>query len=123
MYSILGWLIYVTVMIIVIAGIWKAFEKAGKPGWASLVPIYNFIILLEMAKKPLWWIVFVLFPPVLIVLAIIVNIEIAQKFSKGAGFGLGLSFLGFIFWPVLGFGDAQYQDFDGLNPNVLDSGI
>lgn len=121
--SILGWIIYVAVIVIVIAGIWKAFEKAGKPGWAAIVPIYNVIVMLEIAKKPLWWIVLMLIPIVNIVIAIILNIEIAQKFGKGAGFGLGLSFLGIIFWPILGFGDAQYQDFDGQNPNILDSGI
>lgn len=123
MYSTLGWIIYLAVIVIVIAGIWKAFEKAGKPGWAAIVPIYNVIVMLEIAKKPLWWIVLMLIPIVNIVIAIILNIEIAQKFGKGAGFGLGLSFLGFIFWPILGFGDAQYQDVDGQNPNVLDSGI
>ena len=121
--SILGWIIYVAVIVIVIAGIWKAFEKAGKPGWAAIVPIYNVIVMLEIAKKPLWWIVLMLIPIVNIVIAIILNIEIAQKFGKGAGFGLGLSFLGIIFWPILWFGDAQYQDFDGQNPNILDSGI
>ena len=123
MYSTLGWLIYVAVIVIVIAGIWKAFEKAGKPGWAAIVPIYNVIVMIEIAKKPLWWIILMLIPLVNIVIAIILNIEIAQKFGKGAGFGLGLSFFGFIFWPILGFGDAQYQDTDGFNPNVLDSGI
>ncbi len=94
--------------IFIIAGVWKAFAKAGKPGWACLVPIYNVIVMLEMARKPVWWIILFLIPFVQLVVAIIVYIEIAKNFGKGAGFGIGLALLSPIFWPILGFGDAQY---------------
>ena len=94
--------------IFIIAGVWKAFAKAGKPGWACLVPIYNVIVMLEMARKPVWWIILFLIPFVQLVVAIIVLIEIAKNFGKGAGFGIGLALLSPIFWPILGFGDAQY---------------
>jgi len=66
MSSILFWVL----MIIVIVGMWKMFEKAGKPGWASLIPIYNFIVLLEIVGKPLWWIVLMFIPIVNIIFAI-----------------------------------------------------
>lgn len=88
---------------------WKAFEKAGKPGWGAIIPIYNLILMLEIAGKPLWWIILYLIPIVNIVIGILVSIEIAQKFGKDSGFGIGLALLGFIFWPILGFGDATYQ--------------
>lgn len=111
--SNLGGLIYMGVMLVVmigvIAGVWKTFAKAGKPGWGCLIPIYNIILLLEIAEKPLWWIILYLIPLVNIVVAILISIEIATKFGKGAGFGLGLAFLGFIFFPILGFGDAKYK--------------
>ncbi len=101
--------VYLAIIVAIIAGIWKVFTKAGKPGWAAIVPIYNLIVLLEIAGKPLWWIILMLIPLVNLVVAIIVGIEIAKKFGKGAGFGIGLTFLGFIFYPILGFGDAQYE--------------
>lgn len=101
--------IWLALIIGVIAGIWKTFEKAGKPGWGAIIPIYNLILLLQIANKPLWWIILFFIPLVNIIVAIIVPIEIAAKFGKGAGFGLGLAFLGFIFYPILGFGDAKYQ--------------
>ncbi len=101
--------IWLALIIGVIAGAWKTFEKAGKPGWGVLIPIYNIILLLQIADKPLWWIILFFIPLVNIVVAILVPIEIAAKFGKGAGFGLGLAFLGFIFYPILGFGDAQYK--------------
>ncbi|MGA0334393.1 MAG: DUF5684 domain-containing protein [Kiritimatiellia bacterium] len=87
----------------------KAFSKAGKPGWACIVPIYNLIVILQIAKKPLWWIVLFLIPIANLIAVILVSIEVAKNFGKGAGFGLGLAFLSFIFWPILGFGDAVYQ--------------
>ncbi len=102
-------LIFLAIVVGIIAGIWKVFTKAGKPGWAAIVPIYNLIILLEIAGKPLWWFILFLIPIANLVAAILVGIAVAQKFGKGSGFGVGLALLGFIFYPILGFGDAKYQ--------------
>ncbi len=101
-------LIELLVVVVAIAGLWKTFDKAGKPGWAAIVPIYNVIVMLEIAGKPLWWIVLFLIPLVNLVVAILVSIAIAEKFGKSAGFGVGLALLSFIFYPILGFGDAQF---------------
>jgi len=105
---------YFALIIFVIAAMWKVFVKAGHPGWASLVPIYNIIVMLKIAGKPLWWILLCLIPIVNIVVIIMIFVAIAENFGKGAGFGIGLAFLGFIFFPILGFGDAQYQ---GVKPS------
>ena len=105
----LFWLVWLAVVIVCVAGIWKTFEKAGKPGWACLVPIYNAFVILQIAGKPAWWFLLFLIPVVNLVVAIIVMIEIARRFGKGPGFGIGLAFLGFIFFPILGFGSAQYS--------------
>ncbi len=97
------------IALVVIAGMWKTFVKAGKPGWACLVPLYNVWILLQIADRPTWWILLLFIPLVNLIVAIIVSISIANRFGKGTGFGLGLMFLGFIFYPILGFGDDRYQ--------------
>lgn len=101
--------IWLVVIVAVVAGAWKMFVKAGKPGWAAIVPIYNTIVILEITGKPIWWIVLLFIPIVSIIIAIMVMIELAKAFGKGTGFGIGLVFLPFIFIPILGFGDAQYQ--------------
>jgi hypothetical protein len=101
-------LIQLAVIIALFAGMWKVFEKAGKPGWAAIIPIYNLYILLQILGKPVWWIILAFIPIVNIVIAIILGIALAEKFGKGAGFGVGLALLGFIFFPILGFGDAKY---------------
>jgi hypothetical protein len=103
-------LAYLGVLVLVIVSIWKIFEKAGKPGWAAIVPIYNMIVLLEIVKKPVWWIVLMMIPFVNIVIAIIVYVELAKSFGKSAGFGIGMIFLSFIFLPLLAFGEDQYLD-------------
>ena len=94
--------------ILVIAGMWKVFTKAGKPGWAAIIPIYNTIVLLQIAGKPIWWIVLLFIPIVNIIIAVLVMIGVAKSFGKGTGFALGLLFLSPIFIPILGFSDAQY---------------
>jgi hypothetical protein len=97
--------IALVLLVIMAAGAWKVFSKAGKPGWAALVPLYNVIVLLRITGKPLGWLAMLLIPPVF---AFLVGIALAGRFSKGVGFGLGLAFLGPVFFPVLGFGGASY---------------
>jgi hypothetical protein len=106
--SIFPMLIGLAFAVVIIASLWKVFTKAGEPGWACIVPIYNLYVLLRIAGRPGWWLILYLVPLVSIIIAIIVSIDIAKRFGKGTGFGLGLAFLGFIFFPILAFGDAQY---------------
>lgn len=87
---------------------WKIFTKAGKPGWACLIPIYSGIVLLEIIKKPIWWIFMLLIPIVNIYFAIVITNELSKSFGKTAAFTVGLIFLPFIFYPMLAFGDAKY---------------
>lgn len=101
-------LIYLALIVVVIVGMWKTFEKAGKPGWGAIIPIYNIILLLEIAGKPIWWIILFLIPCVGFIVALLVMLDVAKAFGKGAGFGVGLWLLGFIFFPILGFSDAKY---------------
>jgi hypothetical protein len=101
--------LFLALVVLAIAGVWKTFEKAGKPGWAAIIPIYNVIVMLQIAGRPLWWILLLLIPIVGIVVAIIVSIDLAKNFGQSAAFGVGLALLGFVFYPVLGFGDAVYQ--------------
>lgn len=102
-------LVSVAVALLMIASMWKIFVKAGKPGWAAIVPIYNFIVLLEIAGKPAWWIILLIVPVVNFIIVIMLSVSLAKKFGKGVGYGLGLAFLGVVFYPMLGFGDSQYD--------------
>ena len=101
--------IYFAVIVLVIAGIWKTFVKAGQPGWAAIVPIYNIYVLCQIAGRPWWWLLVMLIPFVGLVAAIIVSIDVAKSFGKSTGFAIGLALLPFVFYPILGFGSAQYQ--------------
>ena len=102
------WIVWFAVVVFVIVSMWKVFTKAGKPGWGAIIPFYNVYLLLKIAGKPGWWLVLYFIPLVNIVIAIIACIGVAQNFGKSAGFGVGLALLGFIFFPILAFGDAQY---------------
>lgn len=102
-------LVWFAVVLLMVASLWKVFVKAGEPGWAAIVPIYNIFVLLKIAGKPAWWIVLMLIPFVNFIVFIIVCIALAERFGKGAGFGVGLGLLGIIFFPILGFGDATYR--------------
>ena len=102
-------LVWLAIVVVVIAGVWKTFQKAGKPGWACLIPIYNVWVMLMIAGKPGWWLLLLLIPLVNIIVGIMVSVALAERFGKGAGFGVGLALLGFVFFPILGFGGATYR--------------
>ncbi|HOJ03728.1 MAG TPA: DUF5684 domain-containing protein [Bacteroidota bacterium] len=102
-------LFYLVIVAFFVVCYWKLYTKAGKPGWAAIVPIYNIIVLLEIVGKPVWWFILMLIPCVNIVVAILVSLELAKVFGKDTGFAIGLILLPFIFIPILAFGDAEYQ--------------
>ena len=95
--------------VLMVAAMWKVFTKAGKPGWAALIPIYNLVVLLQIAGKPVWWIILFFIPIVSLIIAILTYVALAERFGKGGGFAVGLVLLGPIFFPILGFGGAQYR--------------
>jgi hypothetical protein len=102
-------IIGLVIALLLIFAMWKVFTKAGQPGWASIIPIYNLYIWCKIVGRPGWWIILMLIPFVNFIIAIILCIDTAKSFGKGVGFGIGLLLLGIIFWPILGFGSAQYQ--------------
>jgi uncharacterized protein DUF5684 len=97
------------IALLVIVAMWKVFTKAGRPGWAAIIPIYNMYVWCKIVGRPGWWVILMLIPLVNIIVGIIVCIDMAKSFGKGAGFGIGIALLGIIFLPILGFGSAQYQ--------------
>mgnify|MGYP003574912555 CR=1 FL=1 len=101
-------IIYLAIIVVAIAGMWKTFEKAGKPGWAAIIPIYNIYIMIEIVGKPSIWLLWMLIPCVNIVFSIWLTNLVSKSFGKEEGFTVGLVLLGFIFWPILGFGSAKY---------------
>src|SRR6266550_4765235 len=97
------------IALLLIVAAWKVFTKAGQPSWASIIPIYNLYIWCKIVGRPWWWILLMLIPFVNFIICIILCIDLAKSFGKGVGFGIGLALLGIIFFPILGFGSAQYQ--------------
>jgi len=106
--EVLFMFVWLALIVFIVAGMWKTFEKGGLPGWGCLIPIYNVYLLMKLAGRPGWWLLLFFIPLVNLIIAVVTSIDVARNFGKGTGFGIGLAFLGFIFYPILGFGDAQY---------------
>ena len=102
-------IVYLAVLILSIVSLWVIFTKAGKPGWASIVPIYNIIVLMEIVGKPSWWVILMFIPLVNIIICVLVFMGLAKSFGKSELFGIGLFLLSPIFMPMLAFGDATYE--------------
>ena len=111
--GVVGWILYIVLIVFYLFCLWRIFVKAGKPGWAAIVPIYNIIVELEVVGKPWYWLLLMLVPVVNVVLGVIVIFRLAKVFGHGTGFGFGLLFLSFIFLPILAFDSSSY-----LGPTV-----
>ena len=119
-------LVLIAIYVVAVIGLWKMYAKAGKPGWAAIIPVYNWWVWIEMIGRPRWWFwiivanVIVSFIPIInlfagiplsifaFVLFLLACLDMAKCFGKGTGYGIGLWLLSFVFMPILGFGDAQY---------------
>jgi hypothetical protein len=99
----------IILLVLVVAGVWMTFVKAGKPGWGAIIPFYNWYLLIKVAGRPGWWFILYFIPFVNIVIHIIVCIDVAKNFEHGAGFGILLWLFPFIMFLVLGFGSSQYR--------------
>ncbi len=95
-------------MLLVIAGLWKVYVKAGKPGWAAIIPIYNIWVLLQIVGRPAWWIILFFIPFVNVIMSIVIAFDVAESFEHGIPFALGLVFFPYVFFLMLGFGDSKY---------------
>lgn len=100
--------VQLALMVLVVVSFWKIFSKAGKPGWAAIVPIYNIVVYLQVVNRPIWWIILLLIPIVNIVVAIILTNDLAKSFNKGIGWTIGMLLLGVVFYPMLAFSSDPY---------------
>lgn len=87
---------------------WKMFSKAGKPGVASIVPIWNVLVMIQIAGLEWWYLILLLIPIVNIFAIFKIYIGIAQNFGKSSGFGVAMIFFSIICMPILAFGSAEY---------------
>lgn len=99
----LGWLCCMLFLVVLpIVGMYKVFEKAGQPGWHAIIPILNGAVVAHIVGRDWWW-------GIIPYLNLVPVFELAKAFGKSGGYGVGLIFLPFVFYPMLGFSDAQYQ--------------
>jgi hypothetical protein len=93
-----------------VAGMWTVFEKANYAGWKAIVPIYNLYVMLQIGENRWWWLLLLVVPVVNLYAVYKIHAGVARSFGRGIGFGLGLAFLGILFFPLMGFGDYQYRN-------------
>lgn len=101
-------LVSLVTLVVTLVSMWMIFEKAGRKGWESIIPIYNILILIKIIGKPWWWIILFLIPIVNIVFAVWAINLLSKAFGQSALFTLGLILLPYIFYPILAFGDYSY---------------
>jgi hypothetical protein len=103
------WMVGLVLTAVWVVAMWQIYSKADQPGWAAIIPIYNMYIWCRIVGRPGWWVILLFIPVVNFVITIILSIDLAKSFGKGAGFGILLWILPYIFALVLAFGSAKYE--------------
>ena len=128
--------VVITCTVLYVVGLWKTFKKAGKKGWEAIIPFYNQWVLVKISGCVWWFFIIIIFSSLMtykftynfndnITLSInsfdsiftlislftlyLVNYNISKKFNKDYLFAIGLTFLPFIFYPILGLGKSEYN--------------
>jgi len=114
--------VYILVLVLELASFWRIFTKAGQPGWAVIIPFYNYYVMLKIVGRPGWWLILFFIPFVNFIAAIVVLNDLSKSFGHGGGFTVGLLFLPFIFGPILGFGSDRYLGPAGGGPGYASGG-
>jgi hypothetical protein len=103
------WVLYIAFIALMVTSMWKVFTKAGKPGWAALVPIYNTYVQLKIVGRPGWWLLLLFVPVVNIIIAIIIYLDLAKVFGRSPVFAIfGLLIFPYVGFPMLAFGKDVY---------------
>ncbi|MGH2457287.1 MAG: DUF5684 domain-containing protein, partial [Chloroflexota bacterium] len=106
--GLVAMVIYLAVLIVYLAAGWIIFQKASKPGWAIIIPLFNTYTLLKICGRPGWWLILLFIPFVNVVIDIVVMLDLAKSFGRGVGFAVGLILLAPIFILILAFGGSRY---------------
>ncbi|MBU5614495.1 DUF5684 domain-containing protein [Geomonas azotofigens] len=109
-----AWFKYFLMMVVsgllVVVALWVVFGKAGQSGVKSIIPIYNYYVLMQISGKPGWWCLLVFIPVVGLAIHLLAMLALAEKFQRSPVFGVGLVFLPMVFFPILAFGGSRYGE-------------
>ena len=118
-FTVVFLLISLILLIFEVIILWKIFLKAGRPGWAAIIPFYNLWVLLEISDYPGWLVLLSLLGIIpiigflasiaLLVIYILAMLNLARHFGKSTVFAVvGLIIFSIIGLAILAFGDAKY---------------
>jgi hypothetical protein len=110
-------IILLVIIALVVISTWIIFEKAGKPGWAAIIPFYSTVVWVQISGRPMWWAAVIIagafIPRIGNILnlagAIYVGIGVAGKFGKSDVYGVLMGIFPFVLRPMLAFSDVQYE--------------
>ncbi len=115
-------IITIFLFLISISGLWRIFEKAGKPGWHAMVPFLNIITWIKVIEKPKWWLIPSLLPFVNIFMLLLLVVETLKCFKHGKLWQVTTAVLfPFIYLTFLGFSPKELYSRPSQIPEIKKS--
>lgn len=104
-------LVILVIYVVMAISLMKIANRTGTPNaWFAWIPILNLILMIQIAQRPMWWLVFFLVPVINIVgivLQFVIWVDIAKRLGKSAVFGILAALIPIIFMPYLAFSKSE----------------
>ena len=97
--TIIQWfLFFLAVQLIHFAGTWKLYQKAGKQPWQALIPVYNAIVLMDIIRRPKWWVILLFIPIINLMMFPVIWVETLRSFGRNSAKDTALGLVSFGFY-------------------------
>ena len=119
--TILQWFIFfIAVQLIHFGGSWKLYQKAGRKSWEALIPVYNAVVLMQIIRRPKWWVVLLFIPIINLMIFPVVWVETLRSFGKKSSLDTALGILTFgLYTYTINYSDnVQYEEDRSLVPRT-----
>lgn len=119
--TILQWFIFfIAVQLIHFGGSWKLYQKAGRKSWEALIPVYNAVVLMQIIRRPKWWVVLLFIPIINLMIFPVVWVETLRSFGKKSSLDTALGILTFgLYTYTINYSDnIQYEEDRSLVPRT-----
>lgn len=80
-----NWIIFILVIqVIHFLGTWKLYIKAGRKPWEAAIPVYNAIVLMQIIRRPKWWVILLFIPIINLLMFPVIWVETIRSFGRNS---------------------------------------
>ena len=90
------WLLFLlAIQVVHFLGTFRLYQKAGRKSWEALVPVYNAVVLMQIIRRPKWWVILLFVPIINLMMFPVIWVETLRSFGRNRSIDTILGILTF----------------------------